>query len=67
MGRSSTTLTKLWLTLTTYLPLVDIGEGIHFAVIKENLDIADISSTTYIPHLINVVKERPLIQSYQKS
>ena len=28
MGRSSTTLTKLWLTLTTYLPLVDIGEGI---------------------------------------
>ena len=38
---------------TTYLPSVDTY------IIRENLHIAAISSTTYLPCLVNIVKERP--------
>ena len=40
------------------LPPIDIGEGIP--LLLENLHIIDISSTTYLPYFVNVVKERPL-------
>ena len=45
--------------LNKYLPPVDIIEG-GFNVIKENLHMVDISITTYLPHLVNAVKESPL-------
>ena len=63
-----------WPFLTTYLPLVDIGEGTlqnlrqlftsvySFTVKRENLHIVIISSTTYLPHFVNVICERPLVQ-----
>ena len=31
----------------------------YFTSTRENLDTNEISSTTYLPHLVNVVKERP--------
>ena len=34
-----------------------------FNVIRENLHTIDISSTTYLPRLVNVVKERPTKES----
>ena len=40
------------------LPLVDIGEGIPLFFCRENLQIVDTSSTTYLPRLVNVVCER---------
>ena len=43
----------------TYLPTVDIGFGNSLTVLSENLHIVDISSTTHLPRLVNVVKERP--------
>ena len=42
---------------------VDIGEGIiyvRYYFIREYLHTVDISSETYLPHLDNIVKERPL-------
>ena len=46
--------------IALYLPTVDIGLGIPLLLhIIENLHIVDISSTTYLPRLVNVVKERP--------
>ena len=59
-GHSLTTLMKICPLLTTYLPSVDIGEVIPFDFIRENLHTVDISSTTYLPRLVNVVKEQPL-------
>ena len=44
--------------LNKYLPPVDIIEG-GFNVIKKNLHMVDISITTYLPNLVNAVKERP--------
>ena len=49
----------LHIIVTTYLvPPIDIGEGIP--LLLKNLHIIDISSTTYLPYFVNVVKERPL-------
>ena len=63
MGHSLTTLTKFWPFLFTYLPQVDICEGILLILnIRKNLRTVDISSTTYLPRLANVVSERPLCQ-----
>ena len=45
------------------LPQLDIGEGIPF-VKRENLPFLDISSTTYLPCLVNVVKERSPTVNY---
>ena len=44
--------------LTTFLPPVDIGEGIHL-LLKICILSDNISSTTYLPRLVNVAKERP--------
>jgi len=56
---SQTTLAKFWtFFLTTYL--VDIGgrKSLIF-ITRWYLHIVDISSTTYLPRLVNVVCERP--------
>ena len=59
MGRSLTTLNKFCPLLTTYLHW-------HcwinfFTVTRKNMHVIDISSTTtYLPHLVNIVCERPL-------
>ena len=59
-GRSSTILTKYSPLLATYPTPVDIGQA---AVIRKNLySVAILSTTTYL--LINLVKERLLIQHY---
>ena len=59
-GHSLATLTTFWTFLTTYLPRVDICEGIPFKKKGENPHTVDISSNTYLPSLVNVVCERPL-------
>ena len=42
--------------------LVDIGEAIPLLLcIRKNLYSIDISSVTYLPRLVNVFKERPLV------
>ena len=56
---SQTYMTKFCPLLTTYLPLVDICEWIPG---KENLSTAEISRTTYLPCLVNVVCGHPLSQ-----
>ena len=56
---SLTTLTQFLPLWTTYLPPVDICEGIPFCF-KENLHNIEISSTTYLPRLVIIVIERPL-------
>ena len=67
-GRSLKMLAKFVPLMTTYLPLVDIGEGIPFLLFtRENLHTVDIFSTTYIPLLANIVKERPLSVQNNKS
>ena len=51
----------------TYLPRVDICWGIPLVSYWESLHIVDTSSTTYtyyLPGLVNVVCERPLICNY---
>ena len=63
-GRSLTTLTKFYsLLLTSYL----LTHGWHWrgnycTVLGGNLHTLDISSTTYLPRLVNTVCERPLSQ-----
>ena len=56
-GRSQTTLTRFWLFLTTYPPVLTFQMGwtknAHFW-------------TTYLPHLVNVVCERPLFWDVSK-
>ena len=63
-GRSQTTLTTFCPFLTTYLvylPVVDICLWRNFFILKrENLHTVDISRTTYLPRLVNVVCERSL-------
>ena len=52
-GRSITTLTRFWPLLTTYIPTSN-----YFTVKRpEILVTIDISSTTYKPRFINIVKE----------
>ena len=46
---------------TTYLPPVDISEGILLLLKRKDMHTVVISSTTYQPHLVNVVCERPLM------
>ena len=59
-SRYLTTLTKLYPTLTTYLPKVDICEGISLvAEGKICLPLTFPVPPTYLPRLVNVVKERP--------
>ena len=48
-GHYLTTLTKFRPLLTTYLPRVDICQGISITVIRKNLQTVDISSGTYLP------------------
>ena len=56
-GRPLTTSTKFCLSLTTCLHLVEIWEGFHhFSKVKSAT--VDISNRTYLPRLVNVVKER---------
>ena len=57
-GRSLTTLTKSGPLLTTYLELT-LGRELLYHI-RGNLHNVDIFSTTYLPRLVNVVKERPL-------
>ena len=58
-GHSQTTLTRYWPLLTIYLPPVDIFWRNSFTEIRENLHTVDISCTTYLPRLVNVVCECP--------
>ena len=49
--------------LTTYLPPVEICDGIPLLLISENLHTVDISDpvpSTSLPRLVNVVCERPI-------
>ena len=55
-------------SLTTFLAFFDhlLTLGWHlqrnsFTVISENLHTVDISCTTYLPYLVNIVYERPLV------
>ena len=63
--RLQTMLTRFCPLSTTYPsthPLVDICEGIPLLLlIRENIHTIDITNTTYLPCLINVVCERPPI------
>ena len=51
-------LTRFLPFLTTYLTPVDI---LLYCYKVKSLYTIDISSTTYLPHLVNVVKECPLM------
>ena len=60
-GHSLTTLTRFQQFLITYLPRVDICDEIPLLLYRQNWHSADISSITYLPRLVNVVCERPLM------
>ena len=64
-GRSLKMLAKFVPLMTTYLPLVDIGEGIPL-LLQEKICIPLTISVppTYLPLLVNLVKERPLTQFF---
>ena len=58
---SLTMLTRFWPFLTTYLLTPDWHLWRNsFTVMRKNMYTVDISSTTYLPRLANVVCERPL-------
>ena len=54
--------------LSTYLPPVEIGEGILLILhTRENVHTVDISSATYLPRIVKVIKERPLMPVMKNS
>ena len=55
-GHSLTTQTRF---CPFFRPPVDICEGIYLLFIMSNLHTVDIFTATYLPHLVNVVCERP--------
>ena len=63
-GRSQTMFAKFYPLLITYLPPVDICREITLHSHWKNLHIVDISSTTHLPGIVNVVCEWPLICNY---
>jgi hypothetical protein len=54
-------LTKFCPLLNSYLPVIGMVEEIHLLLLgKNHMSLTFPVTPTYLPHLVDVVKERPL-------